>query len=185
MIKSTDIKTITLHCLYYFLCVVAAVVIDLFIIGSRNMYYTSGLAALFSGFVYMRLIKKTRAFGALTCLGLMMSVFFLASGHFVWTFLPSLICGLLADYVASQGRYGNANLNVTSFILFSFGNLSPIMTMWLAPKQYVAQLLAEGKTQEYIDAVMVPFDLANVAFSIGFIVLMASLGAFIGQKYQD
>ncbi|MBM7641829.1 MptD family putative ECF transporter S component [Streptococcus loxodontisalivarius] len=184
MIQKQAIKTTALHSLYYFLCVCLAVLIDLFIIGSRNMYYTPGMAAFFSGFVYMRLIKKTKAFGAITILGIVMSAFFFASGHFVWAFLPNLLCGLLADYVASQGKYENTNLNLTSFILFSFGNLAPILTMWIAPKQYVAQLLAEGKTQDYVNAVMVPFDLANVGFSICFIILMAALGGLIGQKYQ-
>ena len=38
-------------------------------------------------------------------------------------------------------------------MVFSLGNLAPIVTMWLAPKAYSAQLLAKGKTQDYVDQV--------------------------------
>ena len=36
--------------------------------------------------------------------------------------------------------------------------------MWLAPKAYIAQLLAKGKTQDYVNQVMVPFT-ASHAFN--------------------
>ena len=35
--------------------------------------------------------------------------------------------------------------NLLSYMIFSLGNLAPIVTMWIAPKAYIAQLLAKGK----------------------------------------
>ncbi|MFQ8816926.1 MAG: hypothetical protein ACLR70_02105 [Streptococcus thermophilus] len=46
----------------------------------------------------MGLIRKTKQFGAITCLGIFMSLFFFASGHFVLAFPPpALHAGLAAD----------------------------------------------------------------------------------------
>lgn len=115
------------------------------------MYHTPALVAIFSGWVYLGLIQKTKQFGAVTCLGLFMSIFFFTSGHFVLTFLPSLLAGLGADLLAKKGNYENYEndkVNLLSHMVFSLGNLAPIVTMWLAPKAYSEQLLAKGKTQD-------------------------------------
>lgn len=131
------------------------------------MYHTPALVAIFSGWVYLELIQKTKQFGAVTCLGLFMSIFFFASGHFVLTFLPSLLAGLVADLLVKKGNYENDKVNLLSYMVFSLGNLAPIVTMWLAPKAYSAQLLAKGKTQDYVDQVMVPFTANHALILIG------------------
>lgn len=136
--------------LLYFICLTIAVAIDLIFFKVKNMYHTPALVAIFSGWVYLGLIQKTKQFGAVTCLGLFMSIFFI-SGHFVLTFLPSLLAGLGADLLAKKGNYENYEndkVNLLSYMVFSLGNLAPIVTMWLAPKAYSEQLLAKGKTQD-------------------------------------
>ena len=93
--------------LLYFICLTIAVAIDLIFFKVKNMYHTPALVAIFSGWVYLGLIQKTKQFGAVTCLGLFMSIFFFTSGHFVLTFLPSLLAGLVADLLAKKGNYEN------------------------------------------------------------------------------
>ena len=137
--------------LLYFICLTIAVAIDLIFFKVKNMYHTPALVAIFSGWVYLGLIQKTKQFGAVTCLGLFISIFFFTSGHFVLTFLPSLLAGLGADLLAKKGNYENYEndkVNLLSYMVFSLGNLAPIVTMWLAPKAYSAQLLAKAKTQD-------------------------------------
>ena len=110
--------------LLYFICLTIAVAIDLIFFKVKNMYHTPALVAIFSGWVYLGLIQ---------------------------TFLPSLLAGLGADLLAKKGNYENYEndkVNLLSYMVFSLGNLAPIVTMWLAPKAYSAQLLAKGKTQD-------------------------------------
>ena len=57
-----------------------AVAIDLIFFKVKNMYHTPALAAIFAGWVYLGLIRKTKQFGAITCLGIFISLFFFASG---------------------------------------------------------------------------------------------------------
>lgn len=177
------IKETILAMLLYFICLAIAVAIDLIFFKVKNMYHTPAMVAIFAGWVYLGLIRKTKQFGAITCLGIFMSVFFFASGHFVLTFLPNLLAGLIADFIAKQGNYENDKFNLLSYMIFSLGNLAPIVTMWLAPKAYIAQLLAKGKTQAYVDQVMVPFTTSHVLIIIGGTLMAALIGGYIAKNW--
>ena len=106
------IKETILAMLLYFICLAIAVAIDLIFFKAKNMYHTPAMVAILAGWVYLGLIRKTKQFGAITCLGIFMSVFFFASGHFVLTFLPNLLAGLIADFIAKQGNYESDKLNL-------------------------------------------------------------------------
>lgn len=177
------IKETILAMLLYFICLAIAVAIDLIFFKVKNMYHTPAMVAIFAGWVYLGLIQKTKQFGAITCLGMFMSIFFFASGHFVLAFLPNLLSGLIADFIAKQGNYESDKLNLLSYMIFSLGNLAPIVTMWLAPKAYIAQLLAKGKTQDYVDQVMVPFTTSHVLILIGGTLMAALIGGYIAKNW--
>ena len=53
--------------------------------------------------------------------------------------------------------------------------------MWIAPKTYMATLLARGKSQEYIYRIMVALNPGTVLLFIASIVIGALVGALIGQ----
>ena len=110
-----------------------------------------------------------------------MGGFFFLSGHFFVAFLPGLIFGFLADLLAKQGNYQNKLLSLASFVLFSFANSGPIIMMWLARETYVQSLLARGKTQEYIDRVMVPVNPQVVLGFVIMVVIAAIIGGLFGQ----
>ena len=169
--------------LLYFICLTIAVAIDLIFFKVKNMYHTPALVAIFSGRVYLGLIQKTKQFGAVTCLGLFMSIYIFTTGHFVLTFLPSLLAGLGADLLAKKGNYENDKVNLLSYMVFSLGNLGPIVTMWLAPKAYSAQLLAKGKAQDYVDQVMVPFTANHALILIGGTLMAALIGGHIAKNW--
>ncbi|MGT2753846.1 MptD family putative ECF transporter S component [Streptococcus ovis] len=179
MFQKQLLKTTALSALFYFLCVCFAVVIDLGIFRVTNMAHTPSLSALFAGGMYLRMVKKTKIFGPITALGFMMSSFFFLSGHFVWAFLPNIICAVIAEFVARSKQYENNQVNVLSYVIFSLGNLAPIATMWIAPKAYAAQLLAEGKTQAYVDSVMIPATVAEVGSHMLGIVVCAVVSGMV------
>ena len=53
--------------------------------------------------------------------------------------------------------------------------------MWLTPQTYIATLVARGKSQDYIDRIMVAPNLANILLFITSVLIGALLGALIGQ----
>ena len=53
--------------------------------------------------------------------------------------------------------------------------------MWVTPQAYIATLVARGKSQDYIDHIMVAPNPANILLFITSVLIGALLGALIGQ----
>ena len=176
-----NILTTLLAAVLYFLCVGIGVFLGHLVDQTGNMFYAPAFSALVGGSVYMLLLTKVPRFGAITTLGLFMAIFFLASKHGAGAFLPGLACGLAADAIARLGNYKDRIKNTLSFLVFAFSTSGPIFLMWIRPKAYMATLLARGKSQEYIDRIMVAPELDKIFLFVASILLGALMGALIGQ----
>lgn len=174
-------KIVGLYALLYFFCVGLGVLVGTLFDRAGNMYYAPAFAALFGGTVYMLLQSKVQKFGAISFLGIMMGCFFFTAGHFFISFLPGLLFGLVADFIAKAGNYRSRKLSFLSFIVFSFVNSGPIIMMWLARSTYIASLVARGRSSAYIERVMVPANAQTISWFVLTILLGAILGALIGQ----
>ena len=176
-----NILTTLLAVVLYFLCLGIGVVLGHLVDSTGNMFYAPAFSALVGGSVYMLLLTKVPRFGAITTLGLFMALFFLASKHGAGAFLPAIACGLAADAIAHLGNYKDRIKNTLSFLVFAFSTSGPIFLMWIRPKAYVATLLARGKSQEYIDRIMVAPNPGTILLFIASVVIGALVGALIGQ----
>ena len=176
-----NILTTLLAVVLYFLCLGIGVVLGHLVDSTGNMFYAPAFSALVGGSVYMFLLVKVPRFGAITTLGLFMALFFLASKHGAGAFLPGLACGLAADAIARLGNYKDRIKNTLSFLVFAFSTSGPIFLMWISPKAYEATLLARGKSQEYIDRIMVAPEPDKILLFVASILLAALIGALLGQ----
>ena len=176
-----NILTTLLAVVLYFLCLGIGVLLGHLVDSTGNMFYAPAFSALVGGSVYMFLLAKVPRFGAITTLGLFMALFFLASKHGAGAFLPAIACGLAADAIARLGNYKDRIKNTLSFLVFAFSTSGPIFLMWIRPKAYVATLLARGKSQEYIDRIMVAPDLDKILLFVASILLGALIGAVVGD----
>ena len=181
ILMKKNILTTLLAAVLYFLCVGIGVFLGHLVDQTGNMFYAPAFSALVGGSVYMLLLAKVPRFGAITTLGLFMALFFLASKHGAGAFLPGLACGLAADAIARLGNYKDRIKNTLSFLVFAFSTSGPIFLMWIRPKAYVATLLARGKSQEYIDRIMVAPELDKILLFVSSILLGALFGAVVGQ----
>ena len=176
-----NILTTLLAVVLYFLCLGIGVVLGHLVDSTGNMFYAPAFSALVGGSVYMLLLAKVPRFGAITTLGLFMAIFFLASKHGAGAFLPAITCGLVADAIARLGHYQDKIKNLFSFLIFAFSTSGPILLMWINPASYEAALLARGKSQEYIDRIMVAPNPGTILLFIASVVIGALVGALIGQ----
>ena len=176
-----NILTTLLAVVLYSLCLGIGVLLGHLVDSTGNMFYAPAFSALVGGSVYMLLLAKVPRFGAITTLGLFMALFFLASKHGAGAFLPGLVCGLAADAIARLGHYQDKIKNLLSFLVFAFSTSGPILLMWINPESYMATLLARGKSQEYIDRIMVPQELDKILLFVASILLGALMGALLGQ----
>lgn len=179
--KTKDIITTGIYTALYFVFLCLGTLLSVLLAYSANMKYAPAFIALLAGTVYMLLIAKTKKFGCLILMSAVISVFFFMSGHFAFSFLPNLISGILADIIAKFGKYENKLYNLISYIIFSFGNLGPVIMMWVVRDAYIEHLVAIGKDTSYINEVMVNSDFSNVAWLSLTIIIGGLLGGLFGQ----
>ena len=176
-----NILTTLVAALVYFLCIGVGVLLGNLVDHTGNMFYAPAFSALVGGSVYMILLAKVPRFGAITTIGLVISLFFLGSKHGAGAFLPGIICGLMADGIAHLGHYKDKVKNLLSFLVFAFGTTGPILLMWLTPQDYIATLVARGKSQDYIDRIMVAPNPDTILLFVTSVLIGALIGALIGQ----
>lgn len=179
--KTKDIITTGIYTALYFVFLCLGTLLSVLLAYSANMKYAPAFIALLAGTVYMLLIAKIKKFGCLILMSAVISVFFFMSGHFAFSFLPNLISGILADIIAKFGKYENKLYNLISYIVFSFGNLGPVIMMWVVRDAYIEHLVAIGKDTSYINEVMVNSDFSNVAWLSLTIIIGGLLGGLFGQ----
>lgn len=184
-LKVKDIMVTGAFAALYFVCVGLGTLLGVFFDRSGNMMYAPAFSALLAGPVYMLLIAKVGKFGSISLVGAVMAGFFLLSGYLSVSFLPSLIFGLLGDFIANLGQYKQKMTNLLSFVVFSFGNLGPIILMWLMRDAYEASLLARGKSADYVNRVMIDFTPQNVLWLSATIIVCAVIGGLIGSAMVD
>lgn len=181
-LKVNDLMVTGAFAALYFLCVGIGTLVATLFDRSGNMMYAPAFAAIAGGPVYMLLVAKVGKFGSISLVSAVMACFFFLSGYMTAAFLPSLFFGILGDFIAKQGAYKRTGATIVSFVVFSFGNLGPIILMWLMRDAYEANLVARGKSAAYIARVMVDFTPANVLGLSATIVVGALIGAFLGQR---
>ena len=164
--------------IYFMLVTIATFASALLLPGVSNIFLPA-IAALISGSVYMLLVAKLQKFGGITIMGLVMGLFFFVSGHFVLSFAANILFGVLADWVASLGKYYDRKLLFVSYILFSYGLTGPILPLWFMKD---AALQARGKDATYIDALFAPINTGTFIVCLMSILVCAVIGGLFGQK---
>jgi energy-coupling factor transport system substrate-specific component len=178
----SDLITTGVFSAIYFILVTVATFGSAILIPGYSYVFLPAVAALLSGSVYMLLAAKVHKFGAITLMGVVMSLYFFISGHFVLSFVPNLVCGVAADLVAKWGNYKNKKHILLSYIVFSFGLTGPVLPMWFMQAQYIANLQARGKSEAYISAMFQHMTLPTFAVCVGAILVCGFLGGWFGQK---
>lgn len=178
----SDLITTGVFSAIYFILVTVATFGSAILIPGYSYVFLPAVAALLSGSVYMLLAAKVHKFGAITLMGIVMSLYFFISGHFVLSFVPNLVCGVAADLVAKWGNYKDKKHILLSYIVFSFGLTGPVLPMWFMQAQYIANLQARGKSEAYISAMFQHMTLPTFAVCVVAILVCSLLGGWFGQK---
>lgn len=180
-LKIKDMMLIGIYAALYFMCVGLGTLVGVVLIHSGNMMLAPVFTALFAGTVFMLLIAKVKKMGSIFLVGVVMALFFFMSGHYILSFVPSLLCGLLADGVAKIGKYSSKWWNLVAYTVFSFGNLGPILLMWVMRDAYIARLIEKGKDMVYIQNVMVDFNVNTALLLVGGVIVASLVGGLFGQ----
>ena len=181
IIQKHQFKQVAAFAGLYFLAIGLGVLLGSLVDHRGNMFYAPAFSALVGGAIYRLYVEKIQRTGAILVVALVIGAFFLFTRHGAGAFLPALVGGLLAEFVAARGHYQSKLGNALSFLLFSFTTTGPILMMWIQPASYRASLLARGKSMDYIERVMVPSNMGTVSWFILTLLLGALLGYLLGQ----
>ena len=88
---------------------------------------------------------------SITIMGLVMSIFFFSSGHFILSFVTNIVFAIIADLIGYISKYKNKAMILLSYIVFSYGLMGPVLPMWFLKDQYVSNLVVRGKDAVYIE----------------------------------
>ncbi|MBO0469418.1 MptD family putative ECF transporter S component [Enterococcus sp. DIV0242_7C1] len=181
-LKIQDFISIGIYTAIYFLIVSIALAILTFTIPTFNNVLIPSATALFAGIVYLLVIQRIPRFGAITIMGSVMGLFFLISGHFPLSFLPSIICAVAADLLQYKTRLPQKARTVISYTVFSFGLMGPVLPLWFMKNAYIDALIARGKDSVYIEKVFTPITTGMFYFCTIAVIVCSVLGILIGQK---
>lgn len=177
-----DLITIGVFSALYFALVAVATLVSTLLLAGFGSILLPAVAALISGCVYMLMVARVGKFGGITIMGMVIGLFLFVSGHFVLSFIASIVFPLSADLIARAGHYRSRIGLLISYVVFSYGLTGPILPLWFMKDAYVASLQARGKDAAYIDGVFANINISTFFISMGAILLCALIGGWIGQR---
>ncbi|MBS7578246.1 MULTISPECIES: MptD family putative ECF transporter S component [unclassified Enterococcus] len=182
-LKTKDLISIGIYTALYFICVGIGTLLANILIPVFSSILIPGIVGLISAPIYLLVCSKIPRFGAITIMGLIMGLFFLISGHFALSFIPYVICGIIADCI--QNFTGNRQKNATkiiSYIIFTFGCTGPLLPLWFMKQAYIDSLVSRGKDTAYINDVFQSITPATFWICIIATIVLSLIGASIGIK---
>ena len=177
-----DLISIGVFTAIYFVLVTIATFATSAIIPGLSYVLIPVVSALISGCVYMLLVVKIQKFGAITIMGLVMSIFFFSSGHFILSFVTNIVFAIIADLIGYISKYKNKAMILLSYIVFSYGLMGPVLPMWFLKDQYVSNLVARGKDAVYIECLFEYINMGTFRLCIVAILIGAIIGGLFGIK---
>jgi len=139
------------------------------------------LIPLVGGIPFMLFLTKTKKFGMVTIMSVLIGLIISLMGMGVWVILTAPVCGVLADLIFCSGGYGSVKKSILGYGVFSMwliGNYIPIV---MTRDSYFENLAQGGYGQEYAETLMryipdwslLPLLAASFVFGI--------LGALLGR----
>ena len=177
-----DLISIGVFTAIYFVLVTIATFATSAIIPGLSYVLIPAVSALISGCVYILLVVKIQKFGAITIMGLVMSIFFFSSGHFILSFVTNIVFAIIADLIGYISKYKNKAMILLSYIVFSYGLMGPVLPMWFLKDQYVSNLVARGKDAVYIERLFEYINMGTFRLCIVAILIGAIIGGLFGIK---
>ncbi|MGX6961646.1 MptD family putative ECF transporter S component [Vagococcus xieshaowenii] len=183
--KIQDLISVGIYAaIYYLLMAIAVFALHMGFGIFSYMFIPSG-TALVAGIVYLLMTHRIPKFGAITILGLVNAAFFMFSGYFALSFIPSIVCGILADVIQHKTNLPEKIRTLLGYTIFNFSLTGPILPMWFMQDAYKEALASKGKDASYITEILKPVNNMTFALIILSIIVCSIIGLWIANNiYQ-
>lgn len=112
------------------------------------------LVPLIGGIPFMLFLTKTKKFGMVTIMSVLIGLIICLMGMGVWVILTAPVFGILADLIFRSGGYASAKKSILGYGVFSMymiGNYIPIV---VTRESYFDMLATGGYGEEYAQTLM-------------------------------
>lgn len=138
------------------------------------------ILSILGGIPFMLFLTKTRKFGMITIMGILMGILTFLMGQSWIAIITGFICGLLADWIYKAGKYASWKHILSSYCIFSLWVIGSMLPMWVMKDAFFAGVRA-GQGAEFTDALLAYINSRVLLGIIVLTVLCAVAGAFLGR----
>lgn len=146
-----------------------------------TFYYPIG-AALLPGPVFLLLLAKVPKKGALTIIGIILSIIGFITGMHWAMCLGGLIGAIIADVIAGIKDYRSKGNNILAYIVYSLGSTGTYFAFFINPTAWASTMLENGTTQEYIDAMKGAANWWVLVIMVVGTIIVACISGYIGSR---
>ena len=177
-LTTRDFITIGVYTVLYFVLICVAAMLTNFIPG--GMAVMGVACGILGGVPYMLVLMKSRHFGAVTIVGVLLALV-MGVIHGNWyTIVTAVAAGVAADLIARAGGYRKLSLNMLSAGVFNLWNLGLFLPFYIGRNDYLAAKAAQ-KGAEWAEQMANLFPTWMLPVIIIVNVLGGLLGAWIAK----
>ncbi|HHV13790.1 MAG TPA: MptD family putative ECF transporter S component [Clostridiales bacterium] len=138
------------------------------------------VVALLCGIPFVLFLTKTKTFGLITIMGVLLGILNLAFGAGWYSIITGLLCGLLADLICKAGEYKSWKHMVACFCVFSEWVIGSMLPMWIMKDSYFAMIsdMQGAAFAESLESLVTGWMLALLMVLTA---VAAIIGAYLGK----
>ncbi len=183
--KWIGLKDVILVTLLTALCIIICTVAVLPFAANIKLvlWIVSGIEMLLCGPIYILMSAKSPRIGAQFLFSFLFAVYYYFTNGMILISLMLLVVGLVRELMMLNGGYRNSVRLSASFALFGVTvMMAPVVLIMTTKEQVAAAVLANGMTQEYVDAMFSVYSAGNIAIGIVITIVGAIVGCLIGHR---
>ncbi len=174
-----DLINVGIFAAIYYVVLFASAMLGL--IGPPVMLLGHTLSILANGIVVSLYLARVPKVGALTVMGLIISLLMTLTGHAWIGIFTTTLLGFAADMVARSGRFRAPVRNIIAYAVFTLWYLSPLLPVLWDSAGYRADIV-ERMGADYADRFSQIFNANTLAFIGIYFVIIALIGGWLGQR---
>ena len=138
------------------------------------------LLGILTGIPFILFVTKTKKFGMVTIMGLLIGILCFMTGHTWISIVSGLICGFLADLIFKSGGYKSWKKTIFGFCVFTEWCIGSMLPMWIMRDAFLEQWKGAA-SDEYLNAIMVMTEHWMIPVMVALGIVGALIGAYIGR----
>lgn len=139
------------------------------------------LCPIIGGIPFMLFLTKTKKFGMISIMGIIMGIVMLLTGMGYFCLFTGLIFGLLADLTARSGNYRDARKTVLTCGVFSLWYIGNYLAAFIIRESHYQHII-ESFNQEYADAYMALYPIWMLPVLLAVCFVSGLGGGLIGKR---